>query len=71
MEEAKKIAKRINEDTIVYDNFHKVILNLQECPNIDITKVMANQLYKALDPKWCFGYDELIRERGNQPAVEQ
>ena len=69
--EASKIAKPINRDSITYDNLHKIIWNLQNCPTIDITSFSANMLYKALDPKWCHVYEEVMRERGNRPGIEQ
>ena len=69
--EARKMAMRINQDAIVYDNFHKVLWNIQDCRHIDITLLTANQLYKALDPKWCFKYEVLMQGRGNRPAEEQ
>ena len=69
--EARKIATPINRDSITYDNFHKIIWNLQDCRTVDITTFSANMLYKALDPKWCHAYEEVMRERGNRPGIEQ
>ena len=69
--EAAKIAKPINRDSLTYDNFHRIFWNLQDCPTVDITTFSANMLYKALDPKWCHAYEEVMRERGNRPGIEQ
>ena len=69
--EARKIATPINRDSITYDNFHKIIWNLQDCRTVDITTFSANMLYKALEPMWCHAYEEVMRERGNRPGIEQ
>ena len=69
--QARKLARPINQDSIVYDNFHKIIWNMQSCPTVDITTFTANMLYKALDPNWCHDYEEVMRDRGNRPGVEQ
>ena len=65
---ATENAKKINRNSIVYDNFESILSNLSACPLVDIKRLSANQLHLAIDSKWCHVYNEMHRGRSNKPT---
>lgn len=63
IQDAKKIAEKINHACKIYDRFGEILLNLQSCPHIDIRKLSVNQLNMAFDSKWCVMYNEVLRDQ--------
>ena len=66
---AKLKANKINNNTLVYDQWQIILNNLSVCPLINLKQLSANQLFLARTKGWCHSYNELQRSRGNRPAI--
>lgn len=65
-EDSAEKANIINKESKIYDRFKDILVNLKQCPYINIKRLSVNQLYMALDGKWCHMYNEILRDKKGQ-----
>ena len=70
-DEAKRVAKPINHNCRVYDDFNRILANIGEFPSINLKRLNAEQLYQARDYNWCLMHNNVLRHQQQAPQQQQ